>query len=177
MNIITNEAQLRKPSVTVPVSKGVQIGRKLLQVARALNNLSSNRKAVGLAAPQVGIHKQVCVLLLNNKEYILVNPRIVKHSHVQFSFTEKCLSFPGKQVETYRWLWVEVYAENLGQTLIFGRQQGAEPNDRDLLAAAAAQHEIDHLHGILMFDRTKDLTEPRIKLMPFQDEIVRGFRE
>lgn len=160
MNILTDERKLRQISSSVPVNKGVQIGRKLLQVARNINKVTPYRKAVGLAAPQVGIFKQVCVLLLKSKEYILVNPRIVKHSHVQFNNVEQCLSFPGKQVETYRWLWVEVLAENIGHNITFGRQQGEDPKDDDLLAAAAAQHEIDHLNGILMFDRNKDLSEP-----------------
>ena len=103
-----------------------------------------------MAANQIGINKRVCVI--NVKEpLVLINPRIVEQSSEQFMFAEGCLSFPGKHVRTGRFVGVTVEADNHEGKLKFS----AESEDiNDAFECACVQHEIDHLDGITMFDRS-----------------------
>ena len=126
------------------VEEGEEIGAQLLK------ELTETKQGIGLAANQIGINKRVCVV--NVKEpLVLVNPRIVEHSEDQFVFAEGCLSFPGKHVKTGRHTSVIVEADNHEGKLSFS----AESEDvNDAFECACVQHEIDHLDGITMFERS-----------------------
>ena len=126
------------------VKEGEEIGAQLLK------ELSESENGIGLAANQIGINKRVCVI--NVKEpLVLINPRIVEHSEEQFMFAEGCLSFPGKHVKTGRYTSVTVEADNYDGKLNFT----ADSEDmNDAFECACVQHEIDHLDGITMFDRS-----------------------
>ena len=143
--IITEEVKLRTLCEAVKtVKEGEEIGAQLL------NELSENQNGIGLAANQIGINKRVCVV--NVKEpIVLINPKIVEHSDDQFMFAEGCLSFPGKHVRTGRHTSVTVEADNHEGKLSFS----ADSEDiNDAFECACVQHEIDHLDGITMFDRS-----------------------
>ena len=116
----------------------------------ALKELTESENGIGLAANQIGINKRVCVV--NVKEpLVLINPRIVERSEEQFVFAEGCLSFPGKHVRTGRHVSVIVETDNHEGKLSFS----AESEDvNDAFECACVQHEIDHLDGITMFDRS-----------------------
>jgi peptide deformylase len=152
MKIVTDINVLRTKCEPVSVSKGLEIGRELIGTLREVNRLYKGKQGIGLAAPQIGIFRTVCVLLLKNRQLTLVNPRIVEHSSVQVSFTEGCLSLPGVQVETKRFLWVVVECDNWRKPELFGTKLGIT-SDEQLLASVAAQHEIDHLQQTLIYDR------------------------
>jgi len=126
----------------------------------------SAREGVGLAAPQIGLNKRMLVIsyLAGTEEkpvlieYELVNPVIVEES-VKLSFLEAgegCLSVdeshPGK---VYRHLKVKVKAYNalLGQNVVI------EAVGFD---AIVLQHEIDHLNGILFYDRIDKINPDKI---------------
>ena len=103
-------------------------------------------KGIGLAANQIGINKRVCVI--NVKQPIaFINPKITNMDG-QVIYPESCLSFPKKVVRTLRSRWVTIESENHGKTIL-----GSDEDDDSLLEAVCAQHEIDHLDGITMFDR------------------------
>ena len=143
--IITEEAKLRLMCEEVKtVKEGEEIGAQLL------TELSKSVNGIGLAANQIGINKRVCVV--NVKEpLILINPRIVEHSEEQFVFPEGCLSFPGKHVKAGRYTSVIIEADNHEGKLSFSA------DSEDMNAAfecACVQHEIDHLDGITMFERS-----------------------
>ena len=143
--IITEEAQLRVLCEEVKtIKEGEEIGAQLLK------ELTESENGIGLAANQVGINKRVCVI--NVKEpIVLINPRIVDHSEEQFMFAEGCLSFPGQHVRTGRYTSVIVEADNHEGKLSFS----AESEDiNNAFECACVQHEIDHLDGITMFDRS-----------------------
>ncbi len=143
--IITEEAKLKLMCEEVKtIKEGEEIGAQLLK------ELTESENGIGLAANQIGINKRVCVI--NVKEpIVLVNPRIVEHSEDQFVFAEGCLSFPGKHVKTGRHTSVIVEADNHEGKLSFS----AESEDiNDAFECACVQHEIDHLDGITMFDRS-----------------------
>tara|TARA_Y100000310_G_scaffold218278_2_gene219522 strand:- start:1530 stop:2120 length:591 start_codon:yes stop_codon:yes gene_type:complete len=109
--------------------------------------LSRESSGVGLAAPQIGVHKRVCVVHVD-KPLIFINPKI-EEADGKFVYAEGCLSYPNQLVKTNRFREISVSAENLDQLMTF--QVG--PNPRLTLECVAIQHEIDHLDGITIFDR------------------------
>ncbi len=126
------------------VREGEDIAAKLFDV------LTDSKGGIGLAANQIGINKRVCVI--NVKEpIILINPRIVERSEEEFIFPEGCLSFPNKHVKTKRNVSITVEADNHSGKMVFT----AESEDiNDAFETACIQHEIDHLDGITMFERS-----------------------
>lgn len=102
---------------------------------------------VGLAGPQVGMLKRVCVIDIGNGPIELVNPVILEKKGSQQG-AEGCLSLPGRSEQVERPNHVKVRAQNRhGETVIL---------EGDGLLARAFCHEIDHLDGVLFIDRTKE---------------------
>ena len=100
---------------------------------------------VGLAAPQVGLLKRVCVVCTDGEtKYELVNPIILKSSGTQVG-AEGCLSVPGRNgyVKRPKKLTVEA-KDRHGESHIY------KVTDYE---AVAFCHEIDHLDGILFIDK------------------------
>ena len=115
--------------------------------AKLFNELiNSKTPGIGLAANQIGINKRVCVI--NVKESIaFINPTIKKLDG-QVIVPESCLSFPKKVITTKRARWVTIESDNHGTIVL-----GSDKDDDSLLESVCAQHEIDHLDGITMYDR------------------------
>ncbi|PLR84160.1 peptide deformylase [Bacillus canaveralius] len=112
---------------------------------------------VGLAAPQVGLNKQIAIVDLDDEEGTieLINPEIVKVAGEQIG-PEGCLSFPGLFGEVARPFFVKVKAFDRK-----GKQYTIEADD---FLARALLHEIDHLHGILFTSKiTKVLSEDELE--------------
>jgi len=104
---------------------------------------------VGLAAPQVGILRQVVVVINENDELIeLINPEIIQSSGEQFGL-EGCLSVPGRYGFVKRPMVVRVRAQDRDGNTFEVEDQG--------LTARCFCHEIDHLSGHL-FDELVDRT-------------------
>lgn len=113
----------------------------------------SIREGVGLASPQIGVNKRMLVVMYKEGEkeilHALVNPKItvssVKKSYLASG--EGCLSVddyhPGKVYRSYR-ITVEAY-DGLKKENVTIKAEGFE--------AIVLQHEIDHLNGILFYDR------------------------
>jgi len=96
---------------------------------------------VGLAAPQVGILKQIVVMDVDDgNQYVLINPEILETSGSQTG-PEACLSVPGKSGTVTRPNYVKVraYDENMEQFELEGEE----------LLARCICHECAHLHGQL----------------------------
>ena len=94
---------------------------------------------VGLAAPQVGILKQIVVIDVTGEDpYVLINPEILETSGSQTG-DEGCLSLPGKSgmVTRPNYVKVKAYNENMEEYILEGTE----------LLARAICHETDHLHG------------------------------
>ena len=128
---------------SVSIEEGEAIATKLLK------ELSNSTTGVGIAAPQIGITKRVCVI--NVKEpLVLINPEIIE-SEGEFIFKEGCLSYPKKTVPVMRHTMIAVDAGNLDKPLVFDIRKSGDI--KDVLEIACVQHEIDHLDGITMFDR------------------------
>jgi peptide deformylase len=156
--LVKDQAALKKPCQPVTLKKGLEIGRELFKFLRQWNRTYLHKQGIGLSAPQIGILYQVCVLSVNKLELVLVNPQIVQHSEVKISVTEACLSLPGVKVQTSRYMWVEVSADNLRENQVFGidlRKVTGKPYEGMLLEGVCVQHEVDHLRGILITDRAQ----------------------
>jgi peptide deformylase len=114
---------------------------------------------VGLAAPQIGVLKQIIVLDTTprqpeSKPVAMINPQIVaKEGSARYS--EGCLSIPGEADEVERAAKVTVKFLDVS-----GQQQTL---DADGLLAVAIQHETDHLHGTMFVDYLSPLKRELIK--------------
>jgi len=101
-------------------------------------------EGVGLAAPQIGILRRICVVDVGDGLIELVNPVIIEADGSQIG-TEGCLSVPGKFDEVERPMNVTVRAQNRKGENIVIKAEGFK--------ARAFCHEIDHLDGILYIDK------------------------
>ena len=118
---------------------------------------------VGLAAPQVGILRRVCVVLNEDDEVIeLVNPEIIFTDGEQTGL-EGCLSVPGKYGVVTRHEVVRVRAQDRNGDFF-------EVEDSDLTARCFC-HEIEHLDGHLFIEHTDRLmTEEELQEFIRQQE-------
>ena len=147
---------------------------KLAALARDMVATMYEANGVGLAAPQIGLSERVFVALeLSEREaeedaegevltshearekqgikaeHVMVNPKIVTRNGVQYG-TDGCLSLPG--------IFVEEMKRDQSVRLRYQDVTGAQ-HERDAEGhfAHVIQHELDHLDGVLFFDR---LPEP-----------------
>ncbi len=162
--IVNDEALLRRPCAAATRREGSEIGRRLLAWVMKNNRKAKKRgpggpvEAVGLAAPQVGILKRVCVTSVRGVPSVFVNPRIVSRGGFRVSRPEECLSFPGRVVECWRWSWVEVACDNVPGTRFYGPRPGTHAeavsvaSGWDLFESVAVQHEVAHVFSRLIFD-------------------------
>ncbi len=150
-------------SVSVPMTKkDIALGKSMLRYVRDSRDEDKAEKydlkaAVGIAAPQIGIHKAlICVIVdeevndeVHTVEMLLANPKIISQS-VQLAALkhgEGCLSVLGVHPGfVYRNARIKVRAfDVLNQEEIEFRVSG--------YIAVVLQHEIDHLTGVLFYDR------------------------
>lgn len=108
---------------------------------------------IGLAAPQVGVHKQVIVIDCEpdnaaTPPLILINPVIKKYGSEVSPFQEGCLSIPGVYMDVVRPEVIEVSFKDEN-----GRPHTIKANE---LLSRAIQHEMDHLSGVLFVDRVEN---------------------
>jgi peptide deformylase len=108
---------------------------------------------IGLAAPQVGVARRVCVIDLSvgkrgGEVIALVNPEFVDRDGMQLE-EEGCLSLPGFSATVARPARVVVRALDRE-----GKERTIEGTG---LLARALQHEIDHLEGRLFIDRLRGI--------------------
>ena len=104
-------------------------------------------RGLGLAAPQVGISRQIIVVnpgAQPGEETVYINPKILKRKGRELG-EEGCLSFPGVYGKVMRAQWIQVSA-----LLLTGEQVLFEAED---FPARVLQHEIDHLNGALFVEK------------------------
>ena len=164
--IVTDKIKLSKVVTDLPKNKTEED-----VISAALFTALEKEKGFGLSANQIGIDKRMCVI--NIKEpMILVNPKIVKRSEEAVQYIESCLSLPKtmrKPKNTVRSISITVETDNLG-TVEFGPDEkdkiGTDGHnyfaDEGLLECVVAQHEIDHLDGILITDSVRAYNIQRV---------------
>ena len=117
------------------------------QVAR-MAGLMQDAIGLGLAAPQLGISQRLLVYRVGPDAPViaLANPELEWVSKDQEIFDEGCLSIPGITVDVERPVHVRVRAvDEEGETRLV---------EASGLEARVIQHEMDHLDGVLILDRT-----------------------
>jgi peptide deformylase len=115
---------------------------------RRMALLMHDALGIGLAAPQVGISHRVLVYRVerDSPAVALVNPEVTWSSRDEESLEEGCLSIPLVHVDVDRPIGILVRAQDEhGEDLII---------EATGLEARVIQHEIDHLDGVLILDRT-----------------------
>jgi peptide deformylase len=117
------------------------------QIAR-MGGLMNDALGVGLAAPQIGLSQRLLVYRVGQDAPLiaLINPEIEWSSGDEEVAEEGCLSIPGIAVDVDRAVHVRVRAQD----------ETGEPRvvEASGLEARVIQHEMDHLDGILILDRT-----------------------
>lgn len=126
-----------------------EMNRKLEVLIEDMLDTMYEANGVGLAAPQVGILKQVVVIDVSeygDNPIILINPEIIETDGEQTG-EEGCLSVPGKSgvVTRPNYVKVKAFNENMEEVIYEGTE----------LLARAFCHEIDHLHGIVYVSRAE----------------------
>lgn len=157
MKLIKEPNKLRTPLVPRPMSQS-----DVDNISEKLSTELTKHGGLGLSANQIGLTDRVC--LVNVKDpLILVNPKVTQVSKETVVYIEQCLSLDKtmtKPVRTLRHASITVECDNLG-TVIFSpdKKVGEKWKDSEefyadegLLECVCAQHEIDHLNGILITD-------------------------
>lgn len=118
---------------------------------------------VGLAGPQVGVLKRICVIDTREEgeKVCLINPEVIETSGEQTG-EEGCLSVPGRcgQVTRPDHVVVRALNENMEEVEVVG----------DMLFARALLHEIDHLDGVLYVTKV----EGDLKYVSDEEELPEG---
>jgi len=145
-------AQIRQypdPVLRMPAKEVEAFDDDLASLVERMTGLLRDAGGLGLAATQVGILRRVFVFQREEEEIVaLVNPSLVERSDEAEVDTEGCLSMQGVTVPVERATHVKL--------------QGRTPNGEELrfeldeLEARVVQHELDHLEGVLILDRTSD---------------------
>ncbi|MGQ0617072.1 MAG: peptide deformylase [Acidimicrobiia bacterium] len=134
------------PVLTLRSAEVAEIDGSLASLADEMVLTMREAPGLGLAAPQVGVRKRLFVYELRDEEgpKVIVNPTITE-AEGEWPYDEGCLSVPGLSWEIVRPKTV----------LLSGRDlDGNEVEiEADELVARLFQHELDHLDGVLLFDR------------------------
>jgi peptide deformylase len=149
--LIWPNEKLHAPNTDVTVfdDELERLGRSLLRTMKGNNG-------VGLAAPQVGINKNIIAVWVDlNAPFVMVNPKIVSSNENLMEFEEGCLSVPGYFEKRKRPVEIIVEYQN-----VQGEQQIVQFIQ---LHAFCVQHEIDHLNGKVFVDDLSSLKKAIVK--------------
>jgi peptide deformylase len=142
---------VRKYGDPVLRSRALEIDRfdgTLRDEIRRMGRLMDDSLGIGLAATQVGVMHRVLVYRVESEGEIaaLVNPVLEWASDDTEPMEEGCLSLPGVLVDVERPVHVRVRAQDERGEALLVEASGLE--------ARVIQHEMDHLDGVLILDRT-----------------------
>lgn len=161
--VLVEKKKLKKPPLEIHylgdralrqnTKRIAKVDREIRQLVREMLQTMYSADGIGLAAPQVGIQKQLIVVDCEpdnpaTPPLVLINPTIKEYSDDICLFQEGCLSIPGVYLEVKRPEMIEVtYKDDQGrpQSLIATG-----------LLSRAIQHEMDHLNGVLFVDRVEN---------------------
>jgi peptide deformylase len=145
---LTQVRQYPDPVLRMQAREVESFDDDLASLVERMRHLLRDANGIGLAATQVGVLRRVFLFLPDPEQdaVALVNPRIVERSDERVSDDEGCLSLQGVVVPVERDERVTV--------------EGSDPEGNEVrfelegLPARIAQHELDHLDGVLILDRT-----------------------
>ena len=134
------------PVLKTRAARVKEFDEALLRLTEEMLITMREKEGVGLAANQVGRLRRVLVASIEDDEYVLVNPVIEARSEETEVLAEGCRSIPGIQVDVERPVAVTVSGQDATGGEVRFEAEG--------LLARGFQHEIDHLDGVLILDRT-----------------------
>jgi len=147
---------------SVPVIKDIDLLRRVsaessIETAEriwpVLKESLDPKAGYGLSAIQIGVPQKIAFVRYANKEYFLLNTRIVEKSGEFIMPGEACLSIPGRYANTIRYRHIVVEDDVLGRLELNESSDGLLP--------IIFQHEVDHFEGITILDRQQP---PRVVL-------------
>ena len=128
-------------------------------IARLIARMDTTMKAengVGLAAPQIGISRNIFLFMRidkpGNPVEVAINPRIVNKPDETICFEgDGCLSIPGQSGNSVRYAWIEVEYLNAKGEMVREHLEGF--SRKTDFTGIVFQHEFDHLRGVLYTDK------------------------
>jgi peptide deformylase len=163
-------AQIRQygdPVLRMRASDVQSFGGDLQRLIERMTALMQDANGVGLAATQVGVLQRVLVMQPTDSDaFALVNPTVASRSDELDTDDEGCLSLQGVTMPVERSVTITIAGKD---------EQGNDVSiDFEGLAARVVQHELDHLDGVLILDRTTDearrealaILRPRVVVNP-----------
>jgi peptide deformylase len=163
VQILVEKKKLKNPPLQIhtlgdrvlrqPAKRVSKVDDELRQTAKEMLQTMYSSDGIGLAAPQVGIHKQLIVVDCEPDKpevppMILINPEIKNYGPELAKDQEGCLSVPEVYMDVERPEAVEISYRDEN-----GRPRTLKANG---LLARVIQHEIDHLNGVMFVDRITD---------------------
>jgi peptide deformylase len=161
--ILVEKKKLAKPPLEMhylgdrvlrqPAKRISKIDDEIRRLAKEMLQTMYSENGIGLAAPQVGIHKQLIVVDCDPENaaappIVLINPTIKTASKSSCVIQEGCLSIPGVFLDVTRPEVIEVAFKD--ET---GRPRTIKAKG---LLSRVIQHEIDHLNGVMFVDRVEN---------------------
>jgi peptide deformylase len=145
-------AQVRQypdPALRLRANEVVDFDDDLRRLVERMTMLMHDAQGVGLAATQVGILRRVFVFRPDDDgPRAIVNPRIAERGSETEVDDEGCLSLQGVRVPVERATRVTIEGHDVDGGEVRWELEG--------LGARVVQHELDHLDGVLIFDRTDE---------------------
>jgi peptide deformylase len=138
--------QYGDPVLRMRANEVVAFDAELARLVERMTALMHDAHGVGLAATQVGVVRRVFVFELDGEDLVLANPTIRRSGKDLEVDDEGCLSLGLVRVPVERATEVVIEGKNaLGEDVSY---------ELDGMSARVAQHELDHLDGVLIVDRT-----------------------
>ena len=129
------------PSLKTRSSEITEFNEDLKILSERMIKIMYEAPGVGLAAPQIGINKNIFVFDAGNGAQVAVNPKKIEVDGSSI-FLEGCLSLPGYYWEIERPEFAKIFCQNLkGEDITY---------EGDELTGRVLQHEFDHLKGKLL---------------------------
>jgi peptide deformylase len=138
--------QYGDPVLRMRADEVAEFDDELRKVSERMVSLMHDAEGVGLAATQVGILRRFFVCTLDGEDRLFVNPVVTPIGDDTDSDAEGCLSLGSVRVPVERFVKVNLEAQDVDGAPVALELEG--------YPARVVQHEVDHLDGKLMLDRT-----------------------
>ncbi len=149
-HILTNVRQFPDPVLRMQTHDVTVFDEALRALVDRMVRIMTASRGIGLAAPQIGVLQRVLVHQADEEDdpVVLCNARVIEHGDESETTDEGCLSLGAAEVtvEVERPVRVAVEAVSVDGEPLRLEVEGLE--------ARVIQHEIDHLDGVLIIDRT-----------------------
>jgi peptide deformylase len=159
--------QYGDPALRMKAREVEEFDDDLRRLAERMTALMHEAAGVGLAATQVGVLQRLFVFVDEGEDRVLVNPVITKVSKEVETDDEGCLSLRDVLVPVERAIAVTIEGKGLDGEAV--------KLELELPSTRVVQHELDHLDGVLILDRT-DAESRRAALAKLRPQPVLGAR-